>query len=127
MSLVTVYFIQEGHDGPVKIGQTKGWAGHRVTAMQCGNHRRLQVLGIIENQPASAEADWHVRFAEVRLSGEWFMPTAALIDAVIKESKAPDSSWGTLSTTKLKTRDSKGFDGWISPDARKLLNSKGAR
>lgn len=65
-----VYFIQDGDDGPVKIGKALNPAS-RLAELQCGNPRpltlRAVVLAAIDTE-SSLHAMW--RFACMR--GEWF-------------------------------------------------------
>lgn len=73
-----VYFVQEENDGPIKIG----WAANpikRLSSMQSGNPRKLQLLGAIKTRRRSLERELHEKFSIDRLSGEWFSPSAALI------------------------------------------------
>lgn len=119
----SLYFIQEGYNGPIKIGLTKQNLAYRVAHMQCGNYRRLQVLGIIENQDKHDERNWHRRYADVRVGGEWFAPTVALLTEIIKKSVAPKPhAVSSVSQRKLQDRDRIDRAGWVSPEARNLLN-----
>lgn len=88
MKTFRVYFLQESHDGPIKIGMTAGSVSLRIAAIQAGNYRRFQLLGVIETQDATLEAQWHDRFADVRTFGEWFCPTNELLAAIYSESRA---------------------------------------
>lgn len=81
-----VYFIQEDLSGPIKIGYTRSWDFDRMVALQAGNYRPLQLLGMIPGQPREAEAQWHQRFAHVRLKGEWFHPSVELLLAIEDEA-----------------------------------------
>ncbi len=72
-----IYFIGElGRDakpnGIIKIGWTAGEsADERLSSLQCGNARRLQVLKAIPGGRETERA-LHELFAEWRLEGEWF-------------------------------------------------------
>lgn len=77
-----IYFIREGDDGPIKIGRTGARSPeHRLAQCQTGNARRLKLLGFFHG-PFDVEAQWHRRFAELRLEGEWFQATPELIVAI---------------------------------------------
>ena len=66
-----VYFIQEGHDGPVKIGSSSApW--RRRTALQTGAAKRLYVRRLVPGG-VKIEAHYHRIFAHLRIrGGEWF-------------------------------------------------------
>ena len=102
-----VYFIREGHDGPIKIGYA--WRiTDRLTSAQVGNYRRLYLIGaiyVVEAEPIrrgrvcrrtrELEVTLHDRFASARIRGEWFMPTESLLEyvaalppAVLADTKA---------------------------------------
>ena len=67
---MTVYFIQAGEGGPIKIGRcTDIW--QRLSELQVGSHDDLIVLGVMEGN-ADVEAGLHKRFFALRVRGEWF-------------------------------------------------------
>ena len=76
-----VYFIQEGTDGPIKIGHTSGDPRSRLAALQTGNPRPLQFLGAIPGT-SQLESEWHGRLAADRMQGEWFRPTPTVLEEV---------------------------------------------
>jgi hypothetical protein len=66
-----VYMIQAGgKGGSVKIGVTDD-VEKRLRNMQTGNHQALAVIRLFEGGEAE-ERQLHERFADHRLSGEWF-------------------------------------------------------
>lgn len=67
-----VYFIQQGDNGPVKIGRSHDVAKRLVT-LQIGCPDRLHIRYA---QPAMSytESILHERFAEFRVQGDWFKP-----------------------------------------------------
>lgn len=73
-----VYFIQEGDDGPIKIGYTAANPKGRLAALQTGNANPLRIVtwapGTLEDEKAL-----HGRFAHLRMQGEWFRPVAELL------------------------------------------------
>lgn len=73
-----VYFIQEGEDGPIKIGWAKD-PRRRLASMQSGNPRRLHLLGAIKTKRRLLERELHDRFIEDHLTGEWFSPSSELL------------------------------------------------
>lgn len=76
-----IYFVQEGEGGPVKIGNST-WPERRLQDHQCGNPRTLYLLGSFA-ATRSTEREIHERFAEQRLTGEWFQPTTELLEYVL--------------------------------------------
>lgn len=82
----TVYFIQEGTSGPVKIGWTQNSVEQRRVAMQTGNSDDLIVIATIPNAPKSAELRWHKRFQGSLRRSEWFFPTPDLLAAIAREA-----------------------------------------
>lgn len=119
-----VYFIQEGHDGPIKIGCAR-YVSARLSQLQMGNWKRLQVLGVIPGASKTVERDWHRRFASIRVFGEWFAPTVELLQAILDETNRPGSAPGThitnLSLEKQRTRDDVTIAGWVDPKHRKAF------
>lgn len=75
-----VYFIQakDCPDGLIKIGYSDD-VEKRLTAHQIGSPQPLQILGIIKDAPSATERRLHRRFAEDRVSGEWFRPTDQIV------------------------------------------------
>lgn len=69
-----VYFIQQGSNGPVKIGYTQDAKRlqRRLVSLQCGNPERLYVRAILENAGPASEERIHRTFGRHRLRGEWF-------------------------------------------------------
>ncbi len=82
-----VYFIQEGADGPIKIGFTTGDPSGRLSALQTGNPNPLRIVAAT---PGTMEDErrWHERFAHLRMLGEWFLPADDLLEAM-PESVGP--------------------------------------
>ena len=83
-----VYLIQEGQDGPVKIG----WARDpqdRLERMQTGNSR---VLRLVCSFPGGIghERALHREFAAHHIRGEWFEPAPELL-ALVKSLGAASS------------------------------------
>lgn len=66
-----LYFIG-GDEGPIKIGVSND-PQRRLKGLQTGYPYPLQILATIEGG-AMLEIEYHERFAEHRLHGEWFAP-----------------------------------------------------
>ena len=77
-SMVWLYAIQSGDDGPVKIGLTRRPPAERLAALQVGNPATLRGLAAWRALPLE-EAGVHADFAEHRLRGEWFSPAPGLL------------------------------------------------
>jgi hypothetical protein len=75
-----VYWIQEGADGPIKIGRTRDvWK--RRKELQTGNSRPLNVLATVTGD-GQTERALHSTFAHLRLMGEWFRADSELVQYV---------------------------------------------
>ena len=81
-----IYFIQEGDNGPIKIGISRD-PENRVRAIQvsCSKTTKLlcSVLGTVEKESAL-----HEQFKNIRLHGEWFKPSKELVDFIAKLKSA---------------------------------------
>lgn len=84
-----VYFIQEGISGPIKIGFTVASLYSRLDQLQKESPAILTIRGVIHDQdPHALEGALHLMFAEYRLHGEWFLPSAA-IKSFIRDHAIP--------------------------------------
>jgi hypothetical protein len=82
--VVTLYFIGvKGDATAVKIGYTTGEVGTRLSQLQVGNHRELEVLATMR-VPVSFEPLLHEYLANHHIRGEWFW----LRDKVVKVVEA---------------------------------------
>jgi hypothetical protein len=76
-----LYLVREGEDGALKIGI----AGHpvrRLASLQCGNHRKLNLVAVYSGSAAACMAvERYVLRHFGPTSGEWFW---ADIDDVLK-------------------------------------------
>ena len=81
-SLVWLYAIQAGDGGPIKIGMTRNPA-ERLATLQQGNAEHLHGIAAWSGFPFE-EKQIHQEFADARLRGEWFKPTDALVDLVLR-------------------------------------------
>lgn len=73
-----VYFVQEGEDGPVKIGFTSSHIARRIYTLQSGNPRSLRLIGRFPAVPM-VETRLHGMFSRTRIRGEWFEPSQELL------------------------------------------------
>lgn len=72
-----VYLARAGEDGPVKIGYADD-PQRRLVDLQVGNHLRLSLLRLFEGGETE-ERILHIRFADLRLRGEWFSFSRAML------------------------------------------------
>jgi hypothetical protein len=72
-----VYAIQQGEDGPIKIGSAKD-PDERLATLQCGNPQKLIGVAAWE-APLAHERALHGAFSHLRIRGEWFEPTPVLL------------------------------------------------
>jgi hypothetical protein len=75
---MSVYMIQTGDDGPVKIGLTRD-VRRRLETLQISSPTRLRLLALFEGS-RELECELHRRFAAARIKGEWFKPIPELIE-----------------------------------------------
>lgn len=74
----TIYFVQMGKTGPIKIGKSRELR-MRLDQLQTGSPLQLQVLAEIQ-APAELEMQLHAYFDEHRMEGEWFAPAPEIIE-----------------------------------------------
>jgi len=72
-----IYFVQQGDDGPIKIGKAKGLAA-RVASLQCANPTPLRLLAHF-SAAGAVETALHKHFRRYRVRGEWFEPAAPIL------------------------------------------------
>ena len=78
--LGTIYFIEAGTNGPIKIGYTvHGKLNSRIKSLQCGNHEKLRVLGVMRGKTQADEHDLHDQFGHCHRHLEWFNPSDDLL------------------------------------------------
>ncbi len=68
---MSVYFIQAGEDGPVKVGYTNGSVATRLSALQIGSHSDLRLLAVLR-ETQSYERYLHGIHRGQHIRGEWF-------------------------------------------------------
>jgi DNA-binding XRE family transcriptional regulator len=93
---MSVYFIQAGNDGPVKIG----WAAtptNRLRQMQTASPHPLLLRRVVPEASRIVERWFHRWFAERRLNGEWFSFTDEMLS--LEPPTENDGSLGTILTT----------------------------
>jgi len=65
----SIYFIQRGVDGPIKIGVAAD-PYERLSSLQTASPEKLILLGCVRG----SETGMHQKFRKHRISGEWFKP-----------------------------------------------------
>lgn len=81
-----VYFVQQGEDGPIKIGLAKNVVA-RLDGLRASNPSELYVRAIVPGDH-DLEAEIHLRFAKHHIRGEWFHPDLALLGYIASLPKA---------------------------------------
>jgi DNA-binding transcriptional ArsR family regulator len=85
-----VYFIQSEYGGPIKIGVTND-PSHRLATLQTGHPSKLHILAVTPGG-TKKEKEIHDAFSGVRISGEWFKPTPALMEYIDAIRNADDEN-----------------------------------
>lgn len=110
--LGSLYFIQEGTDGAVKIGWTSNDPERRRDNLQIGNSTQLRLIAIVPDVVQDIEFEWHARFRAHQKRSEWFYPAAALMAAIteqmpppgrVQPEREPESSLPAIDTEKFAT------------------------
>lgn len=93
----SVYFIQEGRDGCVKIGWTMASPMGRLKTLQVGNSEDLHLIGVLPKCSPDVELHWHHKFRHCHRRLEWFWPTPELLnairDGIASHVEAPNIVW----------------------------------
>lgn len=82
---MTIYFVQAGEGGPIKIGQSEK-PEKRIRELAIGVPHQLLPLGILDGGSGD-EADLHVQFAAAHVMGEWFSPVPEILDFIKEKAK----------------------------------------
>ena len=85
-----IYFI--GAKDKIKIGYTKNSIEKRLKQLQTGNDETLVLLGYIRGG-LDEEKMLHKQFSNYRIrkNGEWFEPSAEIIDYINKNNSKPNT------------------------------------
>jgi len=97
-----IYFIQVGHDGPIKIGyvKNKGAVKQRLSTLQIGNPKKLCLIGYIHGY-RKEESHLHSKFKAFNIRGEWFYSNSIINNFIKTETKKHP---GTLRQNNEKAR-----------------------
>jgi hypothetical protein len=84
--LQDVYFIQEGNEGPIKIGIASN-VQERLRTLQTAHAKLLNIRGIIKHGGLKTESELHNYFHKYHLHGEWFALNNEIVDLINKIPK----------------------------------------
>lgn len=84
----SVYFVQLGCKGLIKIGYTEH-PEHRLYALHMNNPGEIRLLGRTAAPNIELEKKLHKRFRSTRVGGEWFLPSTELLDYIQKNTEEP--------------------------------------
>lgn len=85
MSIGSIYILQVGTDGPIKIGFTKSDVKCRIRAIQVGSPHILRWIGVYAGTRAD-ELNAHRLLRNSSLRGEWFYPTQEVLAFVRQQA-----------------------------------------
>lgn len=80
----SVYFIRQRNGGPTKIGFATD-VNARLAALQTAHAQPLHVAGVWPGATSDDEKRLHAKFADKRLSGEWFDLTDDELEVAIHD------------------------------------------
>ena len=75
-----IYFIQQGEDGPIKVGFSTN-IKRRMETLQTANPYPLFLLGSIPGTEGEEKA-LHAMIDSFRMHGEWFAPSSVVLELV---------------------------------------------
>lgn len=91
---MSVYFIQEGENGPIKVGHAANPL-HRLASLQTGNPRELRLVGSIPGG-AKDEKRIHEWLSPWWIRGEWFHPDPEVLRAASGQEEADGAELGAV-------------------------------
>lgn len=80
--MYNIYFIQEGDEGPIKIGHAKHPID-RLISLQTGNPSELKLRACFPGYVRD-EIALHKEFEAYRIRGEWFEPAEEILSKINK-------------------------------------------
>jgi uncharacterized phage protein (TIGR02220 family) len=117
-----VYFIRGATTGLIKIGESVDPVVRLAELARCGSES-LELLAILANGSRS-ERELHEKHAADRVHGEWFRPSASVLESVREAGGNPDSALATagydngkrvLATTSRTAREPLANDSRLTP------------
>lgn len=104
MQLRTIYFLQLGNNGPVKIGITK-YLEPRIQSMQSCIPIPLQLVLTLRGNRL-LEKKLHDRFAKHKIQGEWYELGNELRDFINEQIQANNEGFESVDTnTEFLTKE----------------------
>lgn len=100
---MSVYFVQSGPGGRIKIGYSP-YPERRIAYIQRYNGQELITLAVIEGSRGLEHA-LHQLLADHRAHGEWFEPAPAVLDVVRRASLQPQDWEGRVGRYDLSFSD----------------------
>jgi DNA-binding transcriptional regulator YdaS (Cro superfamily) len=123
---VTVYFIQAGASGPIKIGHTQSMS-MRLDALQSGNP---EVLRILAEAPGGQRQEYAIprELAAHRMRAEWFHPTQEVLRMVerARSGDLPSYTSPTSSPEHMALLEAVRRAGSQAALARRINNWQGS-
>lgn len=112
--MLYVYFIQQGDDGPIKIGVASS-SEQRLAALQSSNPAPLRLLGEMSVGDdwfvaREVELRWHERFRSDRLSGEWFASSPELLEEIRSHSEQRQEPIDVIYGVAVEETEEQRFD-----------------
>lgn len=98
---MTVYFIQAGENGPVKIGFTSGAVTNRLREIQTCNASECTTLRVLYGDKVD-EKKLHKHFKHLNIRGEWFQFNTSMLSVTLGEVQHYD------------VRDNNKLKQWLS-------------
>jgi hypothetical protein len=96
-----IYIAEQVGGRLVKIGWTKGCPKRRVQSLQTGSPKRLRLVGTIPAESVEDEKRLHTQFADLRVKGEWFKRSKAILSLLPKPPKPERQSVSSYPKAKL--------------------------
>ena len=97
----TTYFLQAGESGPIKIGVTKNLVV-RVRALGAMSPVPVRLLGVMKGD---GEQRCHAALGAFRLHGEWFAPSATVLEFIWKNAITPAAAdFSKITTAAVSER-----------------------
>jgi hypothetical protein len=87
----SIYMVQAGKDGPVKIGITNKLSS-RLVSIQVSCPYKIRVVSVISNCTYQNERELHEKYKRFRIHGEWF--DKAILDHINDDIKALQANSG---------------------------------
>ena len=110
----SIYFLQVGSDGPIKIGYTISPIKQRIRALQTISPHILRWIGVFGGTRDDERAA-HRLLQNSSLRGEWFYPTVEVLAFV--QEKSPGFEPLTTDNQLFMPHRIKGRSSWRRPNA----------